>query len=853
LKHEKRPEEIAAILTNQAHTLGTLGELRWAARIFQDRVRELEKAGISGKRLALALDNAGNEVFLLGESALALTMYERARLLFDAGDNEGRIINALNRAQAHMALEDRQAASAAFEEAHDLAFEQARHTIHIEHYRQGFLAAYASALPQTDQAFLLFVEMVRAKDSNQWQEALRFAKLASAKAREAGDIRLALRVEANAAATLADAGQVEPAIKLANQVLSDASEKGLARPEMMALGTLASLSARGADIHQRLGRVSAYARSVVLLEFHKQIVKELKLSPQDLLLEIADPGTACNEIAMEAERYGADALAVRYYQQACSIAREAKASGLLANRLAGLRNALGRMGRGQEETAIADQILALLQEPEVPLLGQLVAHRSLKGHFEKTDLEKAIHHGREACKIFEQLRLRIPAGVARSNVDGQFPRLYQELASMLRRSGDVSGAFEALQFAKGRRLLDALTLRMAGDQPGFVGASTVSEVSSLLNLSDVPTVLVDLAVENDGLTAYVVKDGQLRAAHAAGKVDNLTAAERGDVFERQVRLLNLCRKDPLVLELVTAVASAVGERRPVLIVPDRGLQNLPLHVSPIGAQSWCDRDPISYVPTASVLRFRRKASSAPITALVAGDSRQDLPHAASECEEIASLLGTTALIGTKCTRAAIEGRLRGSEFDVVHLAVHGRSDARRGGRASLLFAAGGATEWTDFAELTQFEWRARLVVLSGCGTGVSGPLQGHQLVGTATAPLEAGASAVLASLWPVGDEACKIFMVAFYRELARRVNNGSVDLRLLLDNARNSLREWLSQKLSVHGKRRDGNRDMIVSSAETSELSSLDPFTSDALQWGPFMLLGDPILSRKGSTDRQRQ
>src|SRR5262249_37895219 len=151
---------------------------------------------------------------------------------------------------------------------------------------------------------------------------------------------------------------------------------------------------------------------------------------------------------------------------------------------------------------------------------------------------------------------------------------------------------------------------------------------------------------------------------------------------------------------------------------------------------------------------------------VAGDSRGDLPHAAAECREVAALLGTSPLIGQQCTRGAIEAELRSRSLDIVHLAMHGRGDPRRGGRSSLLLANGaGDTEWVNFGELITFDWKVNLVVFSGCSTGVTGPQHGHQLIGVASAAMEAGAAAVIGCLWPVGDEAAKLFMTVLYQSL----------------------------------------------------------------------------------------
>ena len=81
---------------------------------------------------------------------------------------------------------------------------------------------------------------------------------------------------------------------------------------------------------------------------------------------------------------------------------------------------------------------------------------------------------------------------------------------------------------------------------------------------------------------------------------------------------------------------------------------------------------------------------------------------------------------------------------LLHLALHGRGDARHGQRGSLLFSDGaGATEWID--SLRRF-WKAAnvsLVAPSGCSTAVTGPAHGYELVSLAHNVIEAGTSAFI--------------------------------------------------------------------------------------------------------------
>lgn len=62
---------------------------------------------------------------------------------------------------------------------------------------------------------------------------------------------------------------------------------------------------------------------------------------------------------------------------------------------------------------------------------------------------------------------------------------------------------------------------------------------------------------------------------------------------------------------------------------------------------------------------------------------------------------------------------------------------------------------------------AKLVVLSGCESAGGRLIVGEGLCGLTTAFLSAGASAVVATLWPVDDAVTADLMKKFYRELAK--------------------------------------------------------------------------------------
>ena len=147
------------------------------------------------------------------------------------------------------------------------------------------------------------------------------------------------------------------------------------------------------------------------------------------------------------------------------------------------------------------------------------------------------------------------------------------------------------------------------------------------------------------------------------------------------------------------------------------------------------------------------------TVLALGESSR-LPHAAQEAQDVVALFEQgLVFVGARADLAAL--RAHAPAADVLHLACHAqfRSDNPR---FSALHLADG-TLTVDEAEALGL--RACTVVLSACETALADSGSGDERVGLVRAFLVAGASRVLASLWPVDDAVTAGFMAAFYGSL----------------------------------------------------------------------------------------
>jgi CHAT domain len=215
------------------------------------------------------------------------------------------------------------------------------------------------------------------------------------------------------------------------------------------------------------------------------------------------------------------------------------------------------------------------------------------------------------------------------------------------------------------------------------------------------------------------------------------------------------------------------------IVPHGPLHYYPFHlVGPEGdplAASWT----VTYLPSLALLR-PRAAANPPVPARPSaitsfglayqGAGLTGLPplaRAAQEAQAVAALFGGQAVPEAMATKTAVLSALRDSRY--VHLAAHGAHNADAPAFHSI-YLSGTGTESVLFAHdiLRQDLRGLELVTLSACETALGRFDRLDNLQGLPAALLQAGAGAIIGTLWPVSDEAAALFFPALYQALARR-------------------------------------------------------------------------------------
>lgn len=215
----------------------------------------------------------------------------------------------------------------------------------------------------------------------------------------------------------------------------------------------------------------------------------------------------------------------------------------------------------------------------------------------------------------------------------------------------------------------------------------------------------------------------------------------------------------------------------VLLIPQGDANLVPLHAAwrmVDGAPRYfIDEFTITYAPSMASIASSMHKPIHGEGALVAGVSEYDrlgnLPNTRFEAESIASLFKTSPMLNKEVTVLAIQEAAHGKAF--VHLCCHGAFGW--GGdvfSSRLYFADDEVLQLSDI--IAQLDLSSvQLVVLSACETGIVDfnniP---DEFLGLPSGFIQAGASAVISSLWTVEDRSTALLMEHMYKKILDEKN-----------------------------------------------------------------------------------
>lgn len=197
-------------------------------------------------------------------------------------------------------------------------------------------------------------------------------------------------------------------------------------------------------------------------------------------------------------------------------------------------------------------------------------------------------------------------------------------------------------------------------------------------------------------------------------------------------------------------------RKRLVIVPYGALHYLPFHLLHDHVDYLIEQYEVVILP-ASGLITRSVPRRKPGALILANSQNGKLPHTLAEAKMVQGFFGGRLYTEDLARRAALQA----DPAQILHIAAHGHHRLDQPDLSYLQLADGQL--YTD--DLLQQDLSYELVTLSGCETGRANVVAGDELIGLGRGFLYAGAGALIASLWPVVDDATLHFMERMYRAL----------------------------------------------------------------------------------------
>jgi len=147
-----------------------------------------------------------------------------------------------------------------------------------------------------------------------------------------------------------------------------------------------------------------------------------------------------------------------------------------------------------------------------------------------------------------------------------------------------------------------------------------------------------------------------------------------------------------------------------------------------------------------------------------------LRHAEDEAMSLERVAGRGSLVlsGADASESTLKNTLL-SAFGIIDLVTHAVVDEEQPERSAILLAPGSDDDdgFLQVREIPDLDLDGQLVILSSCRSSSGTILGGEGAQSLARAFLEAGAGAVLASLWPLEDEEASVVLGSFSETLGQ--------------------------------------------------------------------------------------
>jgi CHAT domain-containing protein len=249
-------------------------------------------------------------------------------------------------------------------------------------------------------------------------------------------------------------------------------------------------------------------------------------------------------------------------------------------------------------------------------------------------------------------------------------------------------------------------------------------------------------------------------------------AARVDAFRQTItegRRIAIDQADTLGAELIAPLGLAGGER--LIIVPNGPLHYLPFQALRVNGAYLIERHRIASVPSMSIgAQLIARGNRSPAKLVAFGnpkiEPKYDLPGAQREVDQLVTVFsGATSYMGAEATKTRF--KQVAADSPVLHVAAHAETDLIDPLHSRILLAnENGAQNFLEASEVLALDLsKVSLVTLSACESALGRIANGDEVLGFPRSFLSAGVDSMIASLWPVADDATMLLMSTSYQQL----------------------------------------------------------------------------------------
>ena len=205
--------------------------------------------------------------------------------------------------------------------------------------------------------------------------------------------------------------------------------------------------------------------------------------------------------------------------------------------------------------------------------------------------------------------------------------------------------------------------------------------------------------------------------------------------------------------LINPISKYLIKEDLIYFIPYGLLHYLPLHALELNNKPLIRSHPVTYSPSASIIRLCQNKGSGKLESCVSfGVDFGD------EVKAVAKVFKGKAITGNMVTKEKVIKIC--NDKDIIHFYCHSIFNSLDPLSSGILLHGG---ETLTAREIFNLKLNTELVTLSACQTGISEVSPGDELVGITRAFLYAGAPSVVVSLWPVDDKSTQELMLEFYK------------------------------------------------------------------------------------------